>query len=89
MEHAGLQVVRDQPGHLTPHVEAVDRVDVQPIQQTDRRFDARLFVVERANPSVDECRGGRLAEIVADGAQHHREQPGAVEIVRSTRARGR
>ena len=32
VEHAGLQVVRDEADHLTPHVEAVDRVDVQPIR---------------------------------------------------------
>src|SRR5438105_14271455 len=56
-KRAGLEVVRDQANDLCTDVEAVDGVDVQPIEQQERRRDARLLVIERANPSVAE--GGR------------------------------
>ena len=51
------------------------------IEETDRRRDTGLFVVERSDPSVDEGRRGRLPEVVADGAQHHRQQARPLEVV--------
>ena len=47
------------------------RVDVQPIEQRLGRLDAGLLVIERADAAVDERRGRRLAEVVADRAEHH------------------
>ena len=81
MEHARLQMMRDESDHLLAHVEAIDRVHVQSIEQADRRRDASLLVIERSDPSVDERRGRRLAKVVADGAEHHREQARSIEVV--------
>ena len=79
-EHARLEMVRDDAQDLRADVVAVDRVDVQAIEDRGGRGDASLLVIDRADPSVDERRRRRLAEVVADGAEHHR---------RSARARSR
>ena len=72
VQHSRFQVVGHQSNHLLAHVEAVDGVNVQAIEQAQRRRDAGLFVIERANPSIDEGGCWRLAEVVADGREHHR-----------------
>src|SRR5437868_4448469 len=41
-KRAGLEMVRDETHDLRADVEAVDGVDVQPIEQRQRRLDARL-----------------------------------------------
>jgi hypothetical protein len=71
--------MRHQPHDLTAHVVAADRVDVEPIEEPECRLDAGLLVIGRADAPVDE-RGRRwLAEVVADGTEHHRNALGAVE----------
>ena len=79
-------MLRDEADDLRPHVEAIDGMDVQAIEQRQRRLDARLLVIERADASVDERRRRRLAEVVTDGAEHHRDQPRAIEIAVQLRA---
>ena len=69
----GFRWCATMPEHLRAHVVAVDRVDVQPIEHGRRRRDARLLVIERSDAAVDERRRRRLAEVVADGAEHHGE----------------
>ena len=65
VEHARLQMLGDQPDHLLADGEAIDRVDVQPIEQPQRRLDTRLLVVQRPDAAVDH-RGRRgLAQVVA------------------------
>ena len=76
-----LQVVRDDAEHLAADVVAADRVDVEPIEQPRRRRDARLLVIDRSDPAVDERGRRRLAEIVADRAEHHRDLLRAIEVV--------
>ena len=73
--------MRDDAEHLLADVVAVDRVDVEPVEHRGCRLDARLFVIDRSDPSVDERGRRRLAEIVADGAEHHDDLPGAIEVV--------
>jgi len=73
--------MRHQPAHLSLHVVPVDGMDVQPIEQREGRFHAGLLVVVRSDASVDERGGGRLAEVVADGAEHHRHLLAARQIV--------
>ena len=41
VEGAGLQMVRSDGEHLRAHVEAVERLHVQPIEDLRRRLDAR------------------------------------------------
>jgi hypothetical protein len=62
-------------------VVTVDGVDVEPIEQRRGQRHAGLFVAGRfhVSPRMD-CRP-RLAEIVADGAQHHGGRPPPVESV--------
>ena len=80
VEHARLQVLRDEADDLPAHVEAVDRVDVQPIEQRLGRLDAGLLVIERADAAIDEGGRRRLSQVVAHGAEHDRNQPRATEI---------
>ena len=68
--HARLQVLRRHAEHLRAHVVAVDRVHVQPIEKRRCRRHALLLVIDRPDPTVEERRGRRLAEVVADRAQH-------------------
>ena len=56
------------------------RVDVQPIEQRCGRLDAGLLVIERADAAVDDRGRRRLAEVVAHRAEHHRDQPRAIEV---------
>ncbi len=86
VEHARLQMLGDEADDLPAHVEAVDGVDVQPIEQRLGRLDAGLLVIERADAAVDERRRRRLAEVVADGAEHHRDQPRPIEVAVRARA---
>ena len=65
-----LQVVRDDAEDVPADVEAADGVDVQPVEQRRRRRDAGLFVIDRPDAAVEERGRRRLAEIVADGAEH-------------------
>ena len=78
--HPRLQVVRDQAEHLAPHVVAVDGADVQPVEERGGGGHAHLLVVQRPDAAVQVRRGRRLAEVVADGAEHHRELPRARQI---------
>ncbi len=61
VKHARLEVLRDQADHLLAHVEAVDGVDVEPIEQGIGRLDAGLLVIERADAAIDERGGRRLS----------------------------
>ena len=76
-----LQMVRDDAEHLAADVVAAERMHVEPIEQPRGRRDARLFVIHRSDPPVDERGRRRLAEIVADGAEHHRDLLRVIEIV--------
>ena len=53
----------------------------EPVEQRQRRLDAGLLVVVRPDSPVDERRGGRLAEVVAHGAEHQRHLLAARQIV--------
>ena len=68
-----LEVLRGDAEHLPADVVAVERVDVEAIEKRAGRRDALLLVIERSDAAVDELRRRRLAEIVADRAEHHRE----------------
>ena len=61
------------PSTWRADVVAVERVDVQPIEKRGCGRDALLLVIDRADPAVDERRRRRLAEVVADRAEHDRE----------------
>src|SRR5262245_35171319 len=61
--HPRLEMLRNEPEHLPPDVEAVNRVDVEPIQETGGRLDALLLVIDRPQPAVHEGRRARLAEV--------------------------
>ena len=73
--------MRDEAEHLRAHVVAVERVHVQPIEQRGRRRHAALLVAGRSDAAVDHRRRGRLAEVVTDRAEHHRDRRPAVESV--------
>src|SRR5215204_1982123 len=64
VKHAWLQMLSDEAEDLTTHVEAVDGVHVQPIEQRFGGFDAGLLVIERTDAAIDEGRGQRLAEVM-------------------------
>ena len=69
-------MVRDEPDDLRPHVEAVDGVHVESVEQAQRGRHAGLFVIERPDATVDE-RGRRwFAQVVAHGAKHHGDERG-------------
>ena len=74
------QVFGDEADHLRAHVEAVERVDVEAIEDLRRRLDAHRFVIRRLDPAIDHRRRRRLAEIVADGAEHDRGESRPIEI---------
>ena len=63
VERARLQVVRDEAEHLRAHVEAVERVDVEAIEQRVAGSTPGFFVVRatgcgrRSPPSSPACRG--------------------------------
>ena len=79
--HPRLQVVRHQAEHLAPDVVAVERMDVEPVEERRGGRHPHLLVVQRPDAAVD-VRGGRgLAEVVADGAEHHGEPPRARQVV--------
>ena len=80
VEHAGLQVVRDQSEHLAAHILAVYRMHVQAIEKGRRWRHALLFVVHRPDPAVDERRGCGLSEVVRYRPKHDDELIGAIEI---------
>ena len=46
-------------------------MDVEAIEKRQRRRDALFLVIHRSDAAVDKRRRRRLAEIVADGAEHH------------------
>jgi hypothetical protein len=73
-------MLRDQAEYLRADVEAVDRVDVQSIQEPRRRLDAGLLVVERADPAIEDRRCRRFAEVVAQGAEHDGDEPRPIEV---------
>src|SRR5262245_47915376 len=79
-ERSRLEMVRDETDHLRSNVEAVDTVDVQPVEQRYGRLDAGLLVIERSDPPVNDSRGRRLAQIVAESTEHHGNQTRAIEI---------
>ena len=74
------QVFGDQAEHLRAHVEAVERVDVEAIEDLRRRLDAHRLVIRRLDAAIDHRRRRRLAEIVADRAEHDRGEPRPIEI---------
>ena len=74
-------MVRDESEHLSAHILAVDRVDVEAIEKRGRRRDAFFLVIHRADAAVDERRRRRLAEVVRHCAEHDDELIGAIEIV--------
>jgi hypothetical protein len=67
VEHPGLEGLGDEAHHLPAHVEAVDGVDVQAVEDTPRWLDAGLLVPRRSNLPVDERRGRRLSACRAGG----------------------
>src|SRR5262245_16615854 len=75
-----LEMVRDETDDLPSNVEAVDAVDVQPVEQRHGRLNAGLLVIERSDAPFHDSGGRRLAEIVAHGAEHQGSQAGAIEI---------
>ncbi len=73
--------MRDESEHLAPHIFAVDRMNVEPVEERRRRFDPFFLVIHRADPAVEECRRRGLAEIMRHCAEHDDELVGAVEVV--------
>ena len=69
------------PSTWAAHVVAVEAMDVPAVEQRVRRWQSRLLVAVRAQPAFEHLRRGRLAQIVAQGAQHHRERPRRVEAL--------
>src|SRR5262249_3732115 len=78
---SGFQMVRRDPGDLGADIVAVDRLDAQAVQKRERRWNAELLVIHRPNPPLDHRRRRRFAEVVTDGAEHHRDLHGAREPV--------
>jgi len=76
-------MMRDDAEDLLAHVVAVDGVNVEPIEDGSGGSHARLLVIDRSDPSVDESRGRRFPQIVADGTQHHDDLPRMIEVVDS------
>ncbi len=72
--------MRDEPGNLPAHVEAVDGVDVQTIEQRHRWLHAGLLVIEGPDAAIDHRGRRRLPEVVADGAEHDGDEARAIEI---------
>ena len=80
VKRARTEVFGNQAEHLPAHVESIQRVDVESIEDPCRRLNAHRLVVRRLDAAVDQCRRGRFAEIVADGAEHDRGQARPIEI---------
>ncbi len=74
-------MIGDQAHDLVPDVEPVDGVDVEPIEPRQRRRDSCRLVARRPDAAVRERRGERLAEVVADRTEQHREAVRPVEVV--------
>ncbi len=66
-------MLRRHAEHLMPHVVAVDRVDVQPIEKRRGRRDALFLVIDRADAAVEKRGRRRLAEVVRQRAEHDRD----------------
>src|SRR5687767_15109787 len=61
--------------HLRAHVITVDRVYVDTREKTLRWRHACFLVATRAQPAVDKFSRRRLAKIMGQGGQHHRDLP--------------
>src|SRR5262245_1624734 len=73
-------MVRNEADDLRSNIEAVDAVNVQPVEQRYRRFDARLLVIQRSDAPLYERSGRRLPKVVAKRAEHDGDQTRAIEI---------
>src|SRR4029453_3840081 len=73
-------MVRDEADDLRSNVEAIDGVDVQPVEYRYGWLNAGLLVIERSDAPVHDSGGRRLAEIVAKSAEHQGRQARAIEI---------
>ncbi len=69
------------PSTCAANVVAVERVDVQAIEERSGWRHALRFVVDRPDPAVAEGGRGRLAQVVAHGAEHDRELLRSRQIV--------
>jgi hypothetical protein len=69
----------DDAEDLRAHVDAVDAVDVEPIEKGRRRRDAGFLMSDRSDAAVEKRRRGGLAEIVTHGAEHDDHLLGTTE----------
>ncbi|TMP95561.1 MAG: hypothetical protein E6L09_16200 [Verrucomicrobia bacterium] len=76
-----LQMIAHQRDDLRAHIVPIERVDVQPVEKTQRRFDARFFVSAGAQASVDKFRRRRLTKVMTEGSEHYRDLFGVWKIV--------
>ena len=79
--HARLEVLRHHAQDLPAHVVSVERVDIQPIEKRGGRRDSLLLVIDRADPPIEEGGRRRLAEVVADRAEHDGDLLRARQVV--------
>ena len=61
MPGAGLDMVCDDAEDVAADVDAVDGVQVQPIEERSGNWDTSLLVSERPDASINHCGGRRLA----------------------------
>ena len=80
-----FQAVRDDALDLRRDIVPTNRLHVEAREKTLGGRDARLFVIDRADAPVEKCRCRRLAEIVADRAEHDRDLLRPLEIATLTR----
>src|SRR5256714_6152202 len=80
VELAGLEVIAHEGDDLRAHVVAVEREELQAFEERNGRLNARLLVTARAYAPLDELGRRRLAEVVAQSGQHHRQLPRVVEV---------
>src|SRR5262245_6279732 len=80
VELAWLEMLRDEGHDLPAHVVAEEAPDVPAVEERQGRRDARVLMPRRAKASVLVApRRGRLAEVVAQRAEHDGEGPRTVE----------
>ena len=74
-------MVRRDAQHFAADVDAIDGVDVEAVEQRRGRRHAGFFVPQRPDAAVDDRGGRRLAQVVTHRAEHHRDLPGARQVV--------
>ena len=74
-------MIAHQRNHLRAHVITIEGVNVESVQETNRWFNAGLFMLARTHAFINECSCRRLAKIMRQGGEHNCHLFGMRQVV--------